>query len=351
MSQTAPHAPVLINEVVRVLAPKDGAAYVDATFGAGGYSRALLQAAECTIWAIDRDPEARKHSEALARDFPGRVTLLQGRFGDMETLLADVGVERVGGVAIDLGVSSMQLDDPARGFSFRFSGPLDMRMDQDGPTAADVVNTMAEKELADIIYQYGEERASRRIAKAIVELRDKTPITRTEELAGLVRSIVRGGKAGGKDKIDPATRTFQALRIHVNDELGEVDRGLRAAEAVLAPGGRLAVVSFHSLEDRLVKQFLRKRSGAQVRGSRHLPEATDENVVPLTFHVTDKRGIKASNEEIKNNPRSRSARLRWAERTGAAIEASVTLGGNGKWGGAGKWATAEIGQKAGGGQS
>lgn len=332
MSQTAPHAPVLVEEVVRVLAPKDGAAYVDATFGAGGYSRALLQAAECTIWAIDRDPEAKKHSEALARDFPGRVALLQGRFGDMKSLLSNVGVERIGGVAIDLGVSSMQLDDPARGFSFRFSGPLDMRMEQDGPTAADVVNTMAEKELADVIYQYGEERASRKIARAIVELREKTPITRTEELAGLVRSIVRGGK----DKIDPATRTFQALRIHVNDELGEIDRGLRAAEAVLAPGGRLAVVSFHSLEDRLVKRFLRARGGMQARGSRHLPEATNENIAPPTFHVTDKRGINASNEEIMNNPRSRSARLRWAERTGAAVGASVTLDENGQKAGRGR---------------
>lgn len=347
MGHAAPHAPVLINEVVRVLAPKDGAAYVDATFGAGGYSRALLQAAECTIWAIDRDPEAKKHSEALAKDFPGRVTLLQGRFGDMESLLTNVGVERIDGVAIDLGMSSMQLDDPARGFSFRFSGPLDMRMEQDGPTAADVVNSMAEQELADIIYQYGEERASRRIAKAIVELRDKTPITRTEELAGLVRSIVRGGK----DKIDPATRTFQALRIYVNDELGEVDRGLRAAEAVLAPGGRLAVVSFHSLEDRLVKRFLRERSGAQARGSRHLPEVAGGNVVPLTFRVTDKRGISASDEEIKKNPRSRSARLRWAERTDAAVEVSAIHGDESERGGNGKWAAASDGQKAGGDQS
>ncbi len=345
MAHAAPHSPVLINEVVRVLAPRDGAAYVDATFGAGGYSRALLQAAECTIWAIDRDPEAKKYSEALARDFPGRVTLLQGRFGDMQSLLADVGVECIDGVAIDLGVSSMQLDDPARGFSFRFSGPLDMRMEQDGPTAADVVNTMAEQELADVIYQYGEERASRRIAKAIVALRDTTPITRTEELANLVRSIVRGSKGGGKDKIDPATRTFQALRIYVNDELGEVDRGLRAAEAVLAPGGRLAVVSFHSLEDRLVKRFLRERSGAQARGSRYLPDVESSDVAQLTFRVTDKRGVSASNEEIKNNPRSRSARLRWAERTDATGGVFATIGGGNKGVAAGD------GQKVGGGHS
>jgi len=320
MNGAAPHAPVLINEVVRALAPRDGAAYVDATFGAGGYSRALLQAAECTIWAIDRDPEAKKHSEALARDFPGRVTLLQGRFGDMQSLLADVGVERIDGVAIDLGVSSMQLDDPERGFSFRFAGPLDMRMEQDGPTAADVVNTMAERELADIIYQYGEERASRKIARAIVALREKSPITRTEELAELVRSIVRGGK----DKIDPATRTFQALRIYVNDELGEVDRGLRAAEALLVPGGRLAVVSFHSLEDRLVKRFLRDRSGATARGSRHLPDQVGSDDKRPTFVLSDKRGISASDREIKVNPRSRSARLRWAERTDAEVSAHLS---------------------------
>lgn len=321
MNASAPHAPVLINEVVRVLAPKDGAAYVDATFGAGGYSRALLQAAECTIWAIDRDPEAKKHSEALARDFPGRVTLLQGRFGDMQSLLAEVGVERIDGVAIDLGVSSMQLDDPERGFSFRFDGPLDMRMEQDGPTAADVVNTMAERELADIIYQYGEERASRKIARAIVALREKSPITRTEKLADLVRSIVRGGR----DKIDPATRTFQALRIYVNDELGEVERGLRAAEALLSPGGRLAVVSFHSLEDRLVKRFLRDRSGTKARGSRYLPDQMESDVACSTFVLSDKRGVSASDEEIRSNPRSRSARLRWAERSDVDVEASAPL--------------------------
>ncbi|NQV43767.1 MAG: 16S rRNA (cytosine(1402)-N(4))-methyltransferase RsmH, partial [Rhodospirillales bacterium] len=199
--------------------------------------------------------------------------------------------------------------------------------------------------LADVIYQYGEDRAARRIAKAFVPPRDTTPITRTEELANLVRSIVRGSKGGGKDKIDPATRTFQALRIYVNDELGEVDRGLRAAEAVLAPGGRLAVVSFHSLEDRLVKRFLRERSGAQARGSRYLPDVESSDVAQLTFRVTDKRGVSASNEEIKNNPRSRSARLRWAERTDAAGRVFATIGGGSKWPAAGD------GQKVGGGHS
>jgi len=237
MTAASPHYPVLMNEVVHALAPKDGGCYVDATFGAGGYTRALLEVAACTVWAIDRDPNVRKHCDALEQDFPGRVTLLQGCFGDMEELLVGVGVDNIDGIAIDLGVSSMQLDEPARGFSFRTDGPLDMRMAQHGMSAADVVNTMAESELADIIYQYGEERASRKIARAIVELRDEKPFERTSDLANLVRRIVRKSKDG----IDPATRTFQALRIHVNDELGEVERGLRAAEALLSPGGRLAV--------------------------------------------------------------------------------------------------------------
>lgn len=310
----APHYPVLMNEAIHALAPKDGGCYVDATFGAGGYTQALLQAAECTVWAVDRDPDARQHCDALARDFPGRVTLLQGRFGDMEELLADVGVGSIDGVAIDLGVSSMQLDEPGRGFSFRRDGPLDMRMEQSGMSAADVVNTMAEKELADIIYQYGEERASRKIASAIVELREETPFSRTSELANLIRSIVRKSKDG----IDPATRTFQALRIHVNDELGEVERGLRAAESLLSPGGRLAVVTFHSLEDRLVKRFFRDRGGDQPRGSRHLPVDASRLERAPSFTVVKRSGVTASNTEIRENPRSRSARLRWAERTAAA---------------------------------
>ncbi len=313
-SHAAPHKPVLMHEVIEALQPRDGAIYVDGTFGAGGYTRALLEAAECTVWAIDRDPDARQYSDALAQEFPGRVTLLRGCFGDMQALLRDVGVSAVDGVAIDLGVSSMQLDDPARGFSFRADGPLDMRMGQDGMSAADVVNTMDEAELADVIYQYGEERASRKVARVIAEQREVEPITRTNELAELVRSVVRKSKDG----IDQATRTFQALRIHVNDELGEVERGLRAAEAVLAPGGRLAVVSFHSLEDRLIKLFLRDRSGGQPKGSRHMPfnGAVPENAP--TFRLIKRSGIAAGDKEIRENPRSRSARLRWAERTQAS---------------------------------
>lgn len=314
MTAAAPHYPVLMNEVVHALEPKDGGCYIDATFGAGGYSRALLQVAACTVWAIDRDSNVRQHSEALEREFPGRITLLQGCFGDMEALLESVGVSGIDGVAIDLGVSSMQLDEPARGFSFRRDGPLDMRMGQSGVNAADVVNTMAEKELADIIYQYGEERASRKIARAIVELREDKPFERTGDLASLVRSIVRKSKDG----IDPATRTFQALRIHVNDELGEVGRGLRAAEALLSPNGRLAVVTFHSLEDRLVKRFFRDRSGDQSRGSRHLPVDLSQDEIQPSFKVANRKGVTAGEDEIRQNPRSRSARLRWAERTAAA---------------------------------
>jgi 16S rRNA (cytosine1402-N4)-methyltransferase len=314
MTTPAPHYPVLMNEVVHALAPKDGGCYVDATFGAGGYTQALLQAAECTVWAIDRDPDVRQHSDVLEQSFPGRITLLQGCFGDMEPLLEDVGVSNIDGVAIDLGVSSMQLDEPTRGFSFRNDGPLDMRMAQSGMSAADVVNTMAEQELADIIYQYGGERASRKIARAIVELREEKPFERTSELANLVRRIVRKSKDG----IDPATRTFQALRIHVNDELGEVERGLRAAEALLSPGGRLAVVTFHSLEDRLVKRFFRDRSGDRPRGSRHMPADLSQVDRQPSFSVTKRSGVKANDTEIRQNPRSRSARLRWAERTAAA---------------------------------
>ncbi|HEY4635949.1 MAG TPA: 16S rRNA (cytosine(1402)-N(4))-methyltransferase RsmH [Rhodospirillales bacterium] len=322
--QTAPHTPVMLNEVVAALMPRDGAIYVDATFGAGGYSRALLEAAQCTVWGIDRDPAARSLGDDLARRFPGRLTVLQGRFGDMVRLLAGVGVDRIDGVALDLGVSSMQLDDPTRGFSFRADGPLDMRMDGTGKdgsmTAADVVNRLAEPELADIIYRYGEERHSRRIAQAIVERRREAPITRTGQLAELVRRVISkskaGGRARGKDSIDPATRTFQALRIHINDELGELQRGLIAAETLLRPGGRLAVVSFHSLEDRQVKEFLLGRSEAGPKPSRHLPPVAGTAPAP-TFRLLGRRVVKPSIREVAANPRAQSARLRAAERTAA----------------------------------
>ncbi len=326
MSRPSPvmHSSVMLTEVLEALAPKDGGVYVDATFGAGGYSRALLEAADCTVWGIDRDPLAQSIGADMRREFPGRLTVLAGRFGDMRELLTSVGVERIDGVALDLGVSSMQLDDPARGFSFRADGPLDMRMEGDGRlshdsmSAADVVNTLAEKELADLIYKYGEERASRRVASAIIELRDKAPITRTEELADLVRSVVRKSKDG----IDPATRTFQALRIYVNDELGELVRGLAGAEALLAPGGRLAVVSFHSLEDRAVKEFLRDRSGSGPRPSRHMPDLPGKQAAP-TFTLIKRGTVKPGEAETRANPRARSARLRWAERTDAPARAAA----------------------------
>lgn len=310
---TEKHIPVLLDDVVDVLIPRDGAVYVDATFGAGGYSRALLEAADCTVWGIDRDPDAAHAGNELAAGYGNRLTVLNGRFGDMREILAEVGVTEVDGIALDLGVSSMQIDDPARGFSFRFDGPLDMRMDKDGMSAADAVNRLAEKELADIIYRYGEERASRKIARAIVELREQSPITRTDQLAELVRRVVRRSKDG----IDPATRTFQALRIYVNEELAELDRGLVAAAALLREGGRLAAVSFHSLEDRRLKTFFQERSGAGPQPSRHLPVQGD--VAANIFEVPERRGRVPSDAETVRNPRARSARLRWGIRTAAPL--------------------------------
>ncbi|MBO6947285.1 MAG: 16S rRNA (cytosine(1402)-N(4))-methyltransferase RsmH [Rhodospirillales bacterium] len=307
------HIPVLLDDVVDVLAPRDGAVYVDATFGAGGYSRALLEAADCTVWGIDRDPDAADAGNEMAAGYGNRLTVLNGRFGDMRELLMGVGVTQVDGIALDLGVSSMQIDDPARGFSFRFDGPLDMRMEKDGMSAADAVNKLAEKELADIIYRYGEERASRKIARAIVELREQSPITRTGQLAEVVRRVVRRSKDG----IDPATRTFQALRIYVNEELAELDRGLAAAAALLREGGRLAAVSFHSLEDRRLKTFFQERSGAGPQPSRHMPVKGDE--AATIFEVPERRGRTPSDAEINRNPRARSARLRWGVRTAAPL--------------------------------
>ena len=302
------HIPVLLDEVLEVLAPKDGGLYVDGTFGLGGYSRALLESADCRVLGIDRDPDAVARGADLAARFPGRLTLRQARFGDMAEVARADGIDRVDGVALDLGVSSPQLDQADRGFSFRAEGPLDMRMEKAGRSAADLVNTLSEGELADLIADLGEERHARRVARAIVAAR---PLTTTGELAAVVRRAVpRSG-----DGIDPATRTFQALRLAVNDELGELDRGLAAAEALLAPGGRLAAVSFHSLEDRRVKAFLQARSGAGPRPSRHLPD-TGSEAAP-TFRLLSRKPVTPSPAEIDRNPRARSARLRAAERTEA----------------------------------
>lgn len=310
MTDQTRHMSVLRDEVVHALQPKPGGIYVDGTFGAGGYSKALLDAANCTVWGIDRDPLAQQFGADLNKQYPGQITVLSGCYGDMADLLAAVGVHQIDGLALDIGVSSMQIDDPGRGFSFRGDGPLDMRMGDSGMTAADVVNDMAEAELADIIYQFGEERASRRVARAIVMLRAEEKITRTSQLARAVRSAVKKSKDG----IDPATRTFQALRIYVNDELGELDRGLDAAEKLLGPGGRLAVVSFHSLEDKRVKSFLQNRSGLGPKPSRHAPQLAGAEK-PATFRLVKRGTIKATADEVARNPRARSARLRVAERT------------------------------------
>lgn len=303
------HRPVLLNEVLTALDPHDGAIYVDGTFGAGGYSRAILEAAQCTVWGIDRDPEAIAGAAPLVEEFSGRLTVIGGCYGRMEALLASRGVTRVDGVALDIGVSSMQIDAAERGFSFRHDGPLDMRMEKTGPSAADVVNTTDEEELATIIFTLGEERRSRRVARAIVTARRSGPITRTGELAAIVRGVVRPSVDG----LDPATRTFQALRIFVNDELGELDRGLAAAERLLIAGGRLAVVSFHSLEDRRVKRFMADRAGRAPRASRHAPPDFIAEQTP-SFRLPSRRAQRPGNAETATNPRSRSARLRVAVR-------------------------------------
>lgn len=307
----SPHVPVLLDEVLQALHPHAGALYADGTFGGGGYSKALLAAADCRVYAIDRDPAAIERGRALATLYPGRLELIEGRFGDMPRLLTARGVAVVHGVVFDLGLSSPQLDEAARGFSFRGDGPLDMRMGASGPTAADLVNQLPEAELADIIWRYGEERQARRIARAIVRAREAAPIARTLELAALVRQVVHRSPDG----IDPATRTFQALRIRVNDEIEELRRGLMAAEQLLAPGGWLAVVSFHSLEDREVKAFLRERSGGAGRGSRHRPDAAAQRAP--TFRLAGRRAVRPSEAECRANPRARSARLRAAQRTDA----------------------------------
>lgn len=305
----APHIPVLLKEVVEGIAPKDGGIYVDGTFGAGGYSRAVLDAADCRVIGIDRDPDAVESGQKLCEKYDGRLSLIHGEFGDMYSAVRATGVEAVDGVMLDIGVSSMQIDQAERGFSFKKDGALDMRMSQEGLSAADVVNTFSEKQIADIIYLYGEERFSRRIASAIVSRRGEKPFERTLDLAAVVRSVLPRGNEG----IDPATRTFQALRIYVNDELEQLRSGLNGAEALLKTGGRMAVVSFHSLEDRIVKAFIQEKSGKAARPSKYLPDAA---ISPATLKPLNKKPILPTEEEVFKNVRSRSARLRLAERIG-----------------------------------
>jgi 16S rRNA (cytosine1402-N4)-methyltransferase len=309
----AAHIPVLGREAVQYLAPRENGVYVDATFGAGGYSRAILDVNGTRVIAIDRDHTAIACGADLVNRSGGRLTLVEDRFSELAEVCAAHGLDAVDGVVMDVGVSSMQLDQAARGFSFRLDGPLDMRMSQQGPTAADVVAQASEGDLADIIYQFGEERHSRKVARAIVAARQQAPIETTRALADIVGRVVRS-KPGD---IHPATRTFQALRIFVNEELDELRLALAAAERVLKPGGRLVVVSFHSLEDRIVKSFLTQRSRTG-GGSRHLPEIAQ---AAPSFALLTRRPIVAGETEIAANPRARSAKLRAAERTAAPAQA------------------------------
>lgn len=300
------HIPVMRDEVIEMLAPRAGAHYVDGTFGGGGYARAILETADCRVLGIDRDPDAIARGEKLVAEFGDRLTLVHGSFAQMDTY-----VRETDGVVLDLGASSFQFDEPERGFSFRDDGPLDMRFAKEGLSAADVVNSADEKTLADIIARFGEERHARRIARAIVAAR---PLARTGELADIVSKAL--GPEALRYPVHPATRTFQALRIFVNDELGELSRGLEAGLRILRPNGRLAVVSFHSLEDRLVKQFLTERGTRKPGASRHLPQS--KRAAPAEFRVLTQKPLVPKPEEISRNPRARSARLRAALRLPAA---------------------------------
>ena len=303
------HYPVMLPEVLNALAPQDGETYVDGTFGNGGYSEAFLKAANCNVVGLDRDPNVQPRAEELSAQYDGRFRLIETPFSKM----GEVGLSEVDAVVLDIGVSSMQLDQAERGFSFMRSGPLDMRMGNTGPTAADAVKTLLHSDLIRIFQVYGEERRARRAADFIVRARDEGDITTTEELADIVeRALGRSGKN------HPATKVFQALRIFINDELGELYRGLCAAEKILKPGGRLIVVTFHSLEDRIVKSFLRRRAGDVKGGSRYAPEVKHEG--PEASFTEGKRSvIKPSKTEVAENARSRSAKLRFAIRTEADV--------------------------------
>lgn len=302
---TDPHIPVLLAPLLRAVAPVVGV-WIDGTFGAGGYARGLIEAGADKVIGIDRDPLAHEMAAEWLGDFGGRIEVHRANFAEMDQIASDVD-----GVVLDLGVSSMQLDLAERGFSFMRDGPLDMRMGQDGPSAADIVNTADEFDIADILYTYGEERASRRIAKAIVAARTVAPITRTLQLTRIVESCLPRPKPG---QSHPATRSFQALRIAVNDEYGALMQGLMAAERALKPGGLLAVVSFHSVEDRMVKRFLQARGGQAGRANRYAPEAAED---APAFEIVTRKAVGPDDDELAVNPRSRSAKLRVARRTDA----------------------------------
>ena len=308
------HEPVLLDAVLEAMAPQDGAVYLDGTFGAGGYTRALLQAADCRVIAIDRDPNAQAAADALAAVFPERFAFVSGRFSQLGEAAAEFAPEGLDGIVLDIGVSSMQLDQAERGFSFLKDGPLDMRMGGEGVSAAGLVNSASEAVLADILYRFGEERASRRIARAIAARRKTQPFETTSDLADVIAACLPKPKPG-RHAIHPATRSFQALRIAVNDELGELTAALDASQTALKPGGVLAVVGFHSLEDRIVKRFLTARSDRAAGGSRHEPRKQAPEPV---FTLSVPRGVTPDQAEIAANPRARSARLRHGLRTDAA---------------------------------
>lgn len=314
---TSPHAPVLLAEVIEALAPKAGDVVIDATFGAGGYTRAILERGADVV-ALDRDPTVQPFAEAVARDFPDRFQLIRTPFSGLTEAFEESGKARLDGAVFDIGVSSMQLDQAERGFSFMRDGPLDMRMSDEGATAADIVNTWDHGPLAHIFKLYGDERQSGRVATAILRRRVEQPFTRTLDLAEVVEKAL-GGRRGAA--IHPATRVFQALRIAVNDELGELERGLEAAEATLAPGGRLVVVTFHSLEDRIVKAFLTERTGNAPGGSRHAPVAVETR--KPSFDLMFKGAREAGEAELAANPRARSAKLRAGVRTDAPAWGAV----------------------------
>jgi len=308
--QNTPHKPVMLSESLHYLAPKDGGVYVDGTFGAGGHTEAILESANCKVFAIDRDPFVEAFVSRLEEKFADRFKFISGKFSDMKFLLEREGVSNVDGIFLDIGVSSMQIDNADRGFSFSHEGPLDMRMSSRGQSASDLINQAREEDLAGVIFKYGDERKSRRIARAIVAARSLKPITKTSELAEIIRKTIRKQN----DKIDPATRTFQALRIWVNDELGELEKSLLAAEQLLSPGGRLVIITFHSGEDIIVKKFLKEHSGKNEGISRHIPVLPAQEKAP-TFHILTRKAVKPGEEEIFINPRARSAKLRAAERT------------------------------------